>query len=590
MRSRVASFTRKRNALCAVVIALVASLVPAGVESDALVVTRAMLASTVSEIFVHEDSVVVELAVGVQDVESFANLLPNELYERLGLEPEPWGDRLVRFVREDFVIRDERDRPLFGYLRELEPRPRIRRDEITGEPLPSDPDSAETVIFARLTYPTSGRPAALSFSAPGTEGSRPIANVGFVTYHRGLPINDFRYLGARERLVLDWNDPWYSAFENRNLRRQYYAPISAFLYIEPYEVRKEIVFRPKDLQAWVDLGLAGVDTIRVEQQEELKQRVVEFLRSRNSVTIDGVQSEGYLDRAHFIYRNLRTSGVIEPPQDLDAISATMGVIFTYPVDGLPEEAVMEWELFDRRIPEVPSSATDEAGSLPYILTAGDNVLRWQNFLTNPTLPVLVDVTSPPRGRLLFGFATLASLFGLSFLVVRHWRTIATRSRPPRRVLATALSLLLVFAVSVPAGIRLGVSDDEAQDVLGTLLRNVYLAFDYRDEERIYDTLEQSVAGELLTDVFLETQRSLELENQGGARAKVKEVTILEGSYGPAEGGAGFESDLTWNVLGSVGHWGHIHQRVNQYHARFVVQSIEGQWKITALEVLEERRL
>ena len=34
---------------------------------------------------------------------------------------------------------------------------------------------------------------------------------------------------------------------------------------------------------------------------------------------------------------------------------------------------------------------------------------------------------------------------------------------------------------------------------------------------------QSVAGELLTDVFLETRRSLELENQGGARAKVKEV-------------------------------------------------------------------
>ncbi len=99
-----------------------------------------------------------------------------------------------------------------------------------------------------------------------------------------------------------------------------------------------------------------------------------------------------------------------------------------------------------------------------------------------------------------------------------------------------------------------------------------------------------MAGELLTDVFLETRRSLELENQGGARAKVKEVTILDGSYSATDGGAGFVSNLRWNVLGSVGHWGHIHQRTNQYQARFVIRPVDGQWKITELEVLEERRL
>ena len=75
-----------------------------------------------------------------------------------------------------------------------------------------------------------------------------------------------------------------------------------------------------------------------------------------------------------------------------------------------------------------------------------------------------------------------------------------------------------------------------------------------------------------------------------AGAKVKEVTILDGRYAATEGGAGFESNLTWNVLGSVGHWSHIHQRVNQYHARFVVRALGGRWKITELEVLEERRL
>ena len=33
--------------------------------------------------------------------------------------------------------------------------------------------------------------------------------------------------------------------------------MSGFLYIEPYEVRKEIIARPLDLQFWIDLGLDG---------------------------------------------------------------------------------------------------------------------------------------------------------------------------------------------------------------------------------------------------------------------------------------------------------------------------------------------
>lgn len=572
------------------IVALAILSMPSGLNSDAIVITRAMLASTVSEIFIHDDSVVVELEIGLEDVSAFVNLLPDDLHAELGFDPEPWSERLIRFVREDFVIREGGDQPLFGYLRALEVRQRIRRDEITGEPLPTDPDSAETVISARLTYPTSGRPPVLYFSAPGTEAGAPEASVGFMAYHRGVPVNDFRYLGAHERINLDWDDPWYSGFENRNLRRQFYAPISAYLYVEPYEVRKEVVFRPRDLQQWVDLGLEGVDTIRVAQQEDVIQRAVEFLRSRNPVTIDGTPAEGYLDRAHFIYRNLRTSGVFDPPRDLDATTATMGVIFTYPTDGLPEEVAMEWQLFDERIPEVPSSATDEAGSLPYTLRPNDNVLRWQNFLTNPTLPVLVDVTSPPRGRLVFLVLAVAALVGLAVLTGLHARGLIRGARPSRRVALTALSFVIILGASVPATIRLGVSDDEAKEVLGTLLRNVYLAFDYRDEERIYDTLEKSVAGELLTDVFLETRRSLELENQGGARAKVKEVTILEGRYSPTDGGAGFVSILRWTVRGSVGHWGHIHQRTNQYKARIVVRADDGQWKIVDLEVLEERRL
>jgi hypothetical protein len=136
-----------------------------------------------------------------------------------------------------------------------------------------------------------------------------------------------------------------------------------------------------------------------------------------------------------------------------------------------------------------------------------------------------------------------------------------------------------------------VTDEETGEILTGILRNVYGAFDYREESIIYDTLERSVAGELLTDIYLETRRSLELENQGGAQAKVKEVEMLEAEQRPLSSSEmGFAARSTWNVAGSVGHWGHIHQRINQYEAEFEVKAIDGVWKITSLELLQEERM
>jgi len=251
---------------------------------------------------------------------------------------------------------------------------------------------------------------------------------------------------------------------------------------------------------------------------------------------------------------------------------------------------MEWELFGDRIPVVPSAATDEAGPLPYILRPDDNVLTWTNYLQNPTLPVLVDVSAPPKGRLLFASIALVSLVVFVVLVVRQRQVLVARTLPPRPALAAGVVLLVVLVVSATRIVTLSVSDSEAEQVVSDLLRNVYRSFDYREEGQIYDMLERSVAGDLLTNIYLETRRSLELENQGGARAKVKQVTIIDGDYSAADGGAGFVSHLTWNVLGSVGHWGHIHQRINQYEARFVIRVVDGEWKIMDLELLQEQRL
>ncbi|MDX2497992.1 MAG: hypothetical protein QNL11_08845 [Desulfobacterales bacterium] len=43
-------------------------------------------------------------------------------------------------------------------------------------------------------------------------------------------------------------------------------------------------------------------------------------------------------------------------------------------------------------------------------------------------------------------------------------------------------------------------------------------------------------------------------------------------------------------MGSVGHRGHIHIRKNQYEADITVEPVDGAWKITSLELLEEKRI
>jgi hypothetical protein len=567
---------------------------PHKARGDALIVTRAMTATTIAEIFIAEDSIRVELEIGVDDLIAFRNLMPDQIYERMGYEPESFVTRLERFLAEDWTINLPDGAPLSGGVASLEARPRVVRDEVTGEPLPAADKEPEPVVFAVLAYELPEAPASLTFKPPAGDDARFVrANIGFVVYHMGLPVTDFRYLGTRETLVLDWDDPWYSRFENKNLRRRFDAPLSAFLYVENYEVRKEIIARPKDLQNWVDLGLAGKDTIRVGEQEELKNRVAEYFTTRSEVTIDGRSQEPILDRIHFVRRSLRRTGIIDPPEDLPLISATLGVIYIYPIDSLPDVVSMNWELFTDRIQRVPSSATDEAGGLPYFLTPEDSVLLWQNFLTNPTVPTLAAISAPRSGVPV----PLVSALCIVALAAMMATSAGRKKIRRRRIILAAAALIAVSAaawplarIAVPIPGLSGMSQAETESVVSGLLTNVYRAFDYRDENVIYDTLDRSASGDLLTRVYLETRRALELQSQGGARVKVKDVDMSSVVAEPLDGEKGFTARCTWTVSGSVGHWGHIHTRVNQYDALLTIQDVGGVWKITGLDLVEEKRV
>ncbi len=170
---------------------------------------------------------------------------------------------------------------------------------------------------------------------------------------------------------------------------------------------------------------------------------------------------------------------------------------------------------------------------------------------------------------------------------------------PRRAVGALIAAFVCGVGSLPLA-RIVVADpfaelpsisaEEADELISGLLHNVYRAFDHHDESLIYDRLSQSVAGDLLSEVYLETRKSMEVKNQGGLRISVKEVTVSELASLDQTAESEFTFRCRWRVAGWIGHWGHVHRRVNEHLALVTVAPLDGRWKITAIEMLDERPL
>ena len=163
------------------------------------------------------------------------------------------------------------------------------------------------------------------------------------------------------------------------------------------------------------------------------------------------------------------------------------------------------------------------------------------------------------------------------------------------VLLIAASVVLYpylkVAVAKPAALAPDVTDENAVSILNSLLNNIYRSFDFRKEEDVYDRLATSVSGNLLSEIYLQNRKSLVVTQAGGARARVKEVEILDVDVNQLDDRAlGLLFHAKWTAMGTVGHWGHIHIRKNQYEANITVEPVDGAWKITDLELLEEKRI
>ena len=575
--------------------------------ADWINLSGAQSAPTIAEIYVNDDHVRLVLEIYVGDIDKFVDLLPEDFFKQAGVEPPPIQERMRRFSEETFQFLTADKKALQAELRLSEPR--LRKDRpnpfagiinpYTRQRVPGPPED-KRVLYVELVYPLRTKPKMLTIIPPLDKRGAPAVSIGFIAYHKEVPVVDYRYLTEAAKLQLDWEDPWYSRFENKALNRWQQSGLMTFLYIEPHEVRHETLVRVKDLESWMDLGLRGEEFIEVDEFETLKKRIGEFLLKHSKVLIDGKQLRPILDRTSFVKYTMTRTFFIEQPERMSLNTAMLGVIITYLTERIPQGVEVDWDLFSDKIQKVPTNAVDPAGPFPSYVTPADHVFTWTNFLKNYKMPTVAQVAVDDAITRLA--IPVGSVLCFLVLVPIGWQmSKRRRNNQPIRLQIGLVAVLMAgcvvlypflhVSISRPAIITPKLTNKEAVGILDSLLRNIYRSFDFREEEYIYDRLATSVSGDLLAEIYLQNRKSLVVTQAGGAQARVKEVKILDVAMDPVD-----DQPLAllfrakWTAMGTVGHWGHIHMRKNQYQANITVEPMEGAWKITGLELLEEKRI
>ncbi|MEA2115212.1 MAG: hypothetical protein U9P36_07490, partial [Thermodesulfobacteriota bacterium] len=442
-----------KNLILLILSALVITLSPSTSRADWINLTGAENSKNIAEIFVEKDHVTVKLEIFVQDLLVFDELVPNDFFpEPIPGRPGP-EERIKIFAVQTFQIITDTGEKLPAVLDLVEPRMRVERpspfagsiNPYTRQRIPGPPDD-KRVLYAELIYPFQGKPKSLTFIPPVDERGFPRASIGFLCYHQGVPVVDFRQLTDKNTLHLDWDDPWYSVFEKKALKRTLQSGVRTYLYIEPYEVRHEILVRVKDMMTWVDFDLRGNDFIEEDEFNPVREKVARFFMDREKVLIDGKQGKPILDRTAYVESSMLRSRFIEIPERVPLNTAMIGIVITYLTDGIPQTVETRWDLFSERIQQVTARMTDPAGPFPYDLTPDDNVLKWTNYLKTYTIPtvekIMVDETHKGLSVPLGSLACVVLLLPFAF-----WAYTRRRNDQP---VTMQISMLLILLIGIVA--------------------------------------------------------------------------------------------------------------------------------------------
>ncbi len=417
--------------------------------------------------------------------------------------------------------------------------------------------------------------------------------------------------GMPETFRFDWENPplspeasqqewdtWFDKQEEQVLGIVSYSSVYSFIYITGSEVRHEVLIPLATLATMIEFERADPAFLSVQEQVDAGKKIEAFFNVGNPVTVDGVTVKPIFDRVDFYGLDLRDFAQQADKRKVSMASGRVGVIMKYPAKAPPAAVTVEWTKFSDLIRSVDAVvfAYKEAEKASFSSFLENNVYRWEADDADP-LPAITNVDlEDPRyfaAPATFGLpmVTLVALLAALLLCPFTFRSSKLLAVAGflfgAALLLTDTAVVQLPAPFEPAG-TIRVKAETADRVFDQLHTNLFRAFDYSQEEDIYDALAVSVHGNLLRKLYLQISNSLRIEQEGGAIAHIEQVERLSGKREKlpfVENGFRYRSK--WNIVGTIEHWGHIHQRTNQYDAQFDVQIVDGDWKLTSMEIIDQ---
>ncbi len=333
-----------------------------------------------------------------------------------------------------------------------------------------------------------------------------------------------------------------------------------------------------------------IGPLEPDQLQEIRTSIEKFAHDKLVMKLDGKKVDPKIDTLHI------QDG---KPDEASWKSAYFTMI--YPSAGPPQHLTVVWPAFEGEgVNYIPIVIRRGAKGSPrqFQLYPEEPEYTWHADSVRPRITGEVKKLTGPRGTIDLPLGSLAAiLLAALFLFfapkLPRWVGIFGCGA----LLIAAIAMKPMFHRSVPWPFAHAAplpSESQAKDLFKTLNANIYRAFDAETESGIYDLLADSVDAKLLDDLYGQVYESLILREQGGAICNVDSVEDIDGSVDlnafPNSDPPQFKVTWHWRVMGAVSHWGHVHRRMNEYKADFVVGHDGESWKISSVKVTEQKRV
>ena len=341
---------------------------------------------------------------------------------------------------------------------------------------------------------------------------------------------------------LDWENPptkrpdlaELKATRERQLRDRLgissYSSLYSFLYLSGREVRHEILIPVLTLQEWFGIEREDPDFLSVQEQEAVADQVFQLI-AKNPMEINGDVVEPALARVNFFGLDIRDFAFNKPPEKISVYQARIGIIVVYkPEVGVVKSMKMTWNSYNKFAPMLRST-------------------------------VLVK-TEDPFGHF---FVQDAPEFAYEVPVVKPVKL------PPLRTAVKARK----------------VNSADALRIADEFINRVYTSVNHENPAARYKQLSELGVGLSLVEFYLGLERDLKMAEQGGSVMTVHSTKVTDCSH--EHDGNTLKLNLTWELVGSVEHWGHIHTRKDTFQGQVELTAERGRWIIRSFGTDDQKR-